>query len=134
MRILGTGTHFDEYPGALDLVAARDRHDWSRLSTDQREELARARAGELLFVRMTAFVEFDRGQGAERWEGTPQGPWPVPLGRSATSALLRLVEDDLGGLEADLGISGLHVARFDYHAAPRRIDVAPELARRLVLD
>jgi hypothetical protein len=40
----------------------------------------------------------------------------------------------LENLLADLGISGLEVSRFEFAAAPRRIDVDPALAGRLTLD
>jgi hypothetical protein len=41
---------------------------------------------------------------------------------------------DLYALLAELGISGMSPSRFEFAAAPRRIDVAPALARRLTLD
>jgi hypothetical protein len=106
------------------------------LSPEQRADLAGGRAGEVVFVRVTAFVEFDRGAGLERWEETPQGPFAVEARGSATSALLDLVEGQslLTNLLADLGISGMAVSRFQFAAAPRRIDVDPAIAGRLTLD
>jgi hypothetical protein len=46
-------------------------------------------------------------------DGTPQGPFAVPLGTDATSLLMELVErpDDL---LADLGIADYEVSRFDF--------------------
>lgn len=121
VAILATGTRFDEYR----LPGEDDEPRW-----------ARAAAGDLVFVRSTAFVEFDAGAGAERWDETPQGPFPVPLRESATTALLQIVEDDPTSLNplADLGIAGMRPSRFDWHAAPRRIEIAPELAEQLILD
>jgi hypothetical protein len=37
-------------------------------------------------------------------------------------------------LLADFGISDIQVSRFDYHAAPHRIDVDPAVASRLTID
>ena len=70
--------------------------------------LGSARDGSVL-VRATQFVEFDAGEGVQRWEESRR-----PL--------------------ADLGIAGLKVSRFEYRSAPQRIDVDPGLAERLILD
>jgi hypothetical protein len=35
---------------------------------------------------------------------------------------------------ADFGMSDMRVARFDWYAAPRRIEIDPELAEQLILD
>ena len=58
-------------------------------------------------MRSTAFVEFDAGDGVDRWEDTPQGSHPVPLGEPATSVLLEIIENHPGLLLTDLGISGM---------------------------
>jgi hypothetical protein len=83
-------------------------------------------------VTATAFVEFDDGSGVTRWTGTPQGPYAVPLGTDATSLLMELAAspDDLLG---DLGIADYKVSRFDFLAAPRRIDLGDGLRDRLTL-
>jgi hypothetical protein len=92
-----------------------------------------ARDGSVL-VRATEFVEFDLGEGVQRWEETAQGPFSVSPDGSATSALLDIAENLPGDLLADLGIAGLKPSRFEYRSAPRRIDVDPGLAQRLILD
>jgi hypothetical protein len=133
----------DEYPDPE--AALIDRSDAAlidrkmraqvRLSPEQRADLARWRAGEVIFVRVTEFAEFDAGEGPQRWEDTPQGPYAVPVGVSATSTLLDLVENSEGGsLLGELGISGLAVSRWEFAAAPRRIDVDDAVTRRLTLD
>jgi hypothetical protein len=76
--------------------------------------------------------EFDAGDGVHRWTGTPQGPYGVPLGTDATSLLLERASD-LDDLLADLGISGLAVRRFDFYAAPRRIELDDALREKLKL-
>jgi hypothetical protein len=134
VRVIGTGIHVDEHPDperALADVAARLG---DRLSPETRLDIARWRAGEVAFVRLTPFAEFDDGSGPRRWDGTPQGPYAVPLTQSATSTLLSRVEMVPSDLLAELGISDMNVSRFAFRAAPRRIDVEPNLAEILVLD
>jgi hypothetical protein len=126
--LIGTGVRVDEYPDPEPIARALDRGD-----------LERWRAGDSLFVRLTWFVEFDDDSGRhQRWEGTPQGPYAVPVGSSATSDLLALIDDRrrdfLGDLRGDFGMGGIKVSRFAFEAAPRRIDVDPRLAHRLTLD
>ena len=136
VRILATGVRLDEYPGHEGALVEQVGRFGKHLSPEQRSDLVRARAGEIVFVRVTAFVEFDRGAGPERWEETPQGPYAVEVQGSATSALLHLAENQslLTNLLADLGISGMAVSRFEFEAAPRRVDVDHGLADRLTLD
>jgi hypothetical protein len=102
------------------------------MTPEQRGERAAWQRGELLFVTATAFVEFDDGSGVTRWTGTPQAPYAVPLGTDATSLLMELAAspDDLLG---DLGIADYKVSRFDFLAAPRRIDLGDGLRDRLTL-
>jgi hypothetical protein len=136
IRILATGVFVDEHadpePELLEAARAFGEH----LSPEDRAELARWRAGELVYVRITSFVEFDDGSGVQRWDETPQGPYPLPLGESATSALLNSIEDSdqRDNHLADFGINEIPVSRFEFEAAPRRIDVDPPLAARLTLD
>lgn len=127
VRIVATGVRVDAHP---DPGHAGAEH----VPPEQPVDLVRWRAGQVAFVRLTSFVEFDDGSGVRRWEGTPQGPHAVALAGSATSRLLELVDSMPDLLLADLGISGMSASRFDFHAAPRRIDVDPALATRLTLD
>jgi hypothetical protein len=113
LRIIATGVLLDEYPGDVP---------------------AHGHAADVVLVRSTAFVEFDAGDGPQRWEATPQGPFEVSTAESATSALLAITDKEPGDLLGELGIAGMKPARFEYRAAPRRIDVDPGLAGRLVLD
>src|SRR4051794_693410 len=73
VRVIGTGIYVDTYPDperAIEEAAATlGRH----LSPETRAEIVGWRAGDLVFVRLTPFVEFDDGSGPARWEGTPQG-------------------------------------------------------------
>jgi hypothetical protein len=122
VAIQATGVRFDEV----------DAGQLSSPSPEQRAEHVAWERGDLVFVTATAFVAFTDDRGEQRWMGTPQGPYGIPLEVDATSLLLDLVErpDDL---LPDLGISDLKVARFDFYAAPRRIELADDLRRRLLL-
>jgi hypothetical protein len=136
VRILATGVLLDEYPDHEAALFEQVHRHGTHLSPEERGDIARARTGEVVFLRATAFVEFDRGAGAERWEDTPQGPFAVAARESATSVLLEIVERNPGleNLLGDFGISGLPVSRFQFAAAPRRIDIDLALAGHLKLD
>jgi hypothetical protein len=102
------------------------------MTPERRAERAAWQRGELLFVTAAAFVEFDDGSGVTRWTGTPQGPFAVPLGTDATSLLMELAAypDDL---LPDLGIADYKLSRFDFFAAPRRVELGEGLRDRLTL-
>jgi hypothetical protein len=122
VSVRATGVRFDQ----------ADAGPTGSPSPERRAEDAAWRRGELVYLTVTAFVEFNDESGEQRWVGTPQGPYAVPLGKDATSLLLELAErpDDL---LADLGISGEGVPRFDFYAAPRRIELQAELRQQLLL-
>jgi hypothetical protein len=48
---------------------------------------------------------------------------------ASTSALLRIIEDEPGMLLANLGMSDMRASRFAWYAAPRRIEIDPQLAK-----
>lgn len=86
-------------------------------------------------VQLTEFVEYDVGHGAERWNGTPQGPYDVPAAAPATSALLDLLRTVLpGNVIAELRIHDLRPSHWALATAPRRIDIDSALRARLILD
>ena len=124
VSVKATGVRFDETAPQL-----ADRPGWT---PERRGERAAWQRGESVFVTATAFVEFDDGGGVTRWTGTPQGPFAVPLGTDATSLLIELAEypDDL---LADLGIGEYEVSRFDFLAAPRRLELGDGLRDRLTV-
>lgn len=104
------------------------------LTPDARAAIAAWRAGELLLLTCAAFAEIDDGGGVRRWGGPSKGPHTVPTHGSATATLLGLVERHGDDLLAALGINGLRISRFDFHAAPRRIELDESIRRRLRLD
>jgi hypothetical protein len=124
VSVKATGVRFDETGPELT--------DRPGLTPERRGERAAWQRGELLFVTATAFVEFDDGSGVTRWTGTPQGPFAVPLGTDATSLLMELAEHN-DDLLADLGIADYKVSRFDFLAAPRRVELGDGLRDRLTL-
>src|SRR4051794_7306537 len=65
---------------------------------------------------------------------SPIRAYPVSLTQPATSTLLSYVDEPPNDLLADLGIDGVDVSRFAFRAAPRRIDLEPDLAGVLLLD
>jgi hypothetical protein len=134
IRILATGVRVDVHPDPEEALIEAAGAFGGYPSPEQRADLAHWRAGELAFVRLTSFAEFDDGSGVQRWEGTPQGPYAVSVAEPATSTLLDLVDSVDEPLLADFGISGMSVSRFAFHAAPRRIDIDPALVSRLTLD
>lgn len=78
-----------------------------------------------------AFVDLSDGQ---RWTSLEHHGHAVPADRDATLELLRLaddVADDLTDLLGDLRIAGLGVSRWALYSAPRRIELAADLAARL---
>src|SRR3954470_7222115 len=112
IQVLASGVFVDEHPDAEPFRPP--------MSVEDRGELARWRAGEIVFVQLTPFVEFDDGHRPQRWEGTPQGPYPLPTVGSATTPLLHLIDDhardDLGNLLGDFGIAEIKVSRFAFEA------------------
>jgi hypothetical protein len=124
VSVQATGVRFDESGPALA--------DRPGMTPERRAERAAWQRGELLFVTAAAFVEFDDGSGVTRWTGTPQGPFAVPLGTDATSLLMELAAypDDL---LPDLGIADYKLSRFDFFAAPRRVELGEGLRDRLTL-
>jgi hypothetical protein len=116
VAIQATGVRFDEV----------DAGQLSSPSPEQRAEHVAWERGDLVFVTATAFVAFTDDRGEQRWMGTPQGPYGVPLEVDATSLLLDLVErpDDL---LPDLGISDLKSAALT-STPPRDASSSPTIS------
>ncbi|MDO8187339.1 hypothetical protein Q5424_12960 [Conexibacter sp. JD483] len=105
------------------------------LTPEARQELDAWRAGEVVLLTCVAFAEVDAGSGRQRFTGQPSGPHAVPTHRSATADLLGFIDGSAADdLLAALGIHGIKVSRFDYYAAPHRIEVGDVVRRRLTLD
>ena len=105
------------------------------LTPEARRALDEWQRGEAVLLTCAAFAEVDDGHGTRRFTGPPSGPHAVPTGRSATSDLLAFVDGNAADdLLAALGIHGVKVSRFDYYAAPHRIEVGDAVRRRLTLD
>jgi hypothetical protein len=124
ISVRATGVRFDETGPELA--------DPRGMTPERRGERVAWQRGELLFVTATAFVEFDDGSGITRWTGTPQGQFAVRLGTDAASLLMDFAAypDDL---LSDLGSADYKVSRFDFFAAPRRVELGDGLRDRLTL-
>lgn len=84
-----------------------------------------------VLVVAQAFAELSDGQ---RWVSYEHHGHAVSSTRDATLELLRLADDvvdDLTDLLGDLRITGTGVSRWALFSAPRRIELAPDLAARL---
>ena len=119
-----TGVRLDECDGSATPRV--------RMTPESRADVVAWQRGELVFLSATAFVDFDAGEGLNRWTGTPQGPYGVALGTDATSFLLERAWD-LDDLFGDLRMSDYRVSRFDFYAAPRRIELDDPLREKLTL-
>lgn len=97
VRILGTGIRVDLHPdpetALLEVASAFAEH----ASPEDRAELARWRAGEVAFVRLTSFAEFDNGSvlggvgKGHRKARTPfqsRSPRPRPCLASSTASTI----------------------------------------------
>ena len=110
----------DQSPNALRASAEGPRHE------------------DRLYVRAIAFVDVELDGESHRWEWTPSRPEALSLGRPATARLVDLARSveagTSGALLADARLAGLRVSRWEVESAPRRIELDPALAVRLVLD
>jgi len=105
------------------------------LTPEARRALDDWRLGEVVLLTCAAFAEVDAGAGRQRFTGPPSGPHAIPTHRSATADLLRFVDGSAADdLLAALAMHGITVSRFDYYAAPHRIEVGEAVRRRLTLD
>ncbi|ADB48799.1 hypothetical protein [Conexibacter woesei] len=129
-RVVATGIVFEEPHDPAAAYAAADGF----LTPEARQAIDAWRAGDALLLTHAAFAEIDDGHGVRRWGGPPQGPHPVPTHGSATATLLGLAVGYGEDLLPALGINGLTISRFDFHAAPRRIELDESIRRRLRLD
>lgn len=129
-HVVATGIVFEEPHDPVEAFVRR--HGF--LSPDERDAIAEWRAGEVLLLTYAAFAEVDDGGGVRRWGGAAQGPFPVPTYRSATDTLMGLIDGMVDELLPALEIQGLKISRFEYCAAPHRIELGESIRRRLTLD
>lgn len=130
-RVHATGMLFEEPADPVGAYVDRV----GVLTSEARQALELWQQGEAVLLTCAAFAEVDDGHGTRRFTGPASGPHVIPLGRSATADLLRFVDGNAADdLLAALGIHGVRVSRFDYYAAPHRIEVGDAVRRRLTLD
>jgi hypothetical protein len=100
-------------------------------------EPPRPLAEDEVYVVSQAFVDLvDGDDDTERWVSYEHHGRQVTVVDDATLELLKLAEetakeDLVEDLLSDMRIAGLGVSRWELMAAPRRIELAPELEARL---
>jgi hypothetical protein len=130
-RVHATGILFEEPPDPVGAYVDRT----GVLTLEARHALEQWQQGEVVLLTCAAFAEVDDGHGKRRFTGPSTGPHAIPIGRSATGALLAFVDGNASDdLLAALAIHGVKVSRFDYYAAPHRIELDDIVRRRLTLD
>jgi hypothetical protein len=93
------------------------------------------RRGDTLLVDAQSFVEYRDGDGWERMGGSVAGPDEVDVTVDPTKRLLEIAHESrewhLPDLLGDLRRNGVLVSRWDFYAAPFRIELSKELQARV---
>jgi hypothetical protein len=102
------------------------------LTPEDRAIRQRVERGEVIEVRAQEFVDFETGEGRVRWRGGSLG-LPIDVTRDPTVELLALAQGDVreNGPFGDLRRSGFDVTRWEYYAAPHRLELSEHLRERL---
>src|SRR5256885_7311209 len=90
-------------------------------------------AGEVVYVDAGTFAELEVDGGLERIGGAQSLGNEVALGRDPTSRLLEIAEmaREVGDALSHLRIAGFKISRWEFYAAPSRLELEAELAARL---
>ena len=107
--------------------------DMFELERERAEEAACER-GELAFVGWHVFADLDDEGRAFRVGGSWGMERPIRLDEDPTSALLAIVEEErchLGNLFGDLRMGTMDVTRWEFYAAPFKVELSPGLQDRL---
>jgi hypothetical protein len=131
--VIATGVELtleEEDPDGLPDPPELER-DFSRTPEDRALD-ARVARGEMIRVRAQEFVEFDTADGRQRWGGSSFGT-AIDATADPAVALLELAQGDvrMNGPFGDLRRSGYDVTRWEYYAAPHRLELSAELSERL---
>jgi hypothetical protein len=139
--LLGTGVllllgeEFPQYPSFEfpdDLRAEME----AQLSPEERADRAAHKRGEILFVCWHVFANLEDDGRRFRVGGSWGGNRPIRLDEDPTSALLAVAEaardsGNMGSLFGDLKIGEADVTRFEFHAAPSKVELSAHLHRAL---
>ena len=122
-RLLGTGV---ELRLSSDLLLGDN-------PLHERQLRAAEAAGEFVLVDAGTFAEIEVDGEVHRIGGAQSIGNQVGLGADPTSQLLEIAERvrELGDALSHLRIAGFRISRWDFHAAPARLELEPELAARL---
>lgn len=129
-RIVATGIVLEEPADPAGAFAARH----GVLTNEARDAIHDARAGHLVLLTVAPFADIDAGSGVQRYRLPAQGPHAIDTVGSATATLLALLDEQGEDMIAALAIQGVRVSRFDFYAAPHRIELDESIRRRLTLD
>jgi len=124
MRVVATG---------VELRLADEPIEYEPLTPEERGERERVARGELVEVRASLFVEIEEDDGGRSViQGWSPATARIDLTSDPTSALVQLARDarDEDDLLGDV-LRDEDLTRFEYHAAPHRIELAPDLRERL---
>lgn len=108
----------------------------AELTLQQRADRAAHERGEVVLVCWHVFADLEGDGRRFRMGGSFGGEYLVPLDQDPTSALLEIAErgrdsGNLGCLFGDLKIGDSDVTRFEFRAAPSKIELSAHLHRAL---
>ena len=101
----------------------------------ERDEQAAYERGEVVFVGWHVFADLEDEGRSFRFGGSWGMERPIRLDEDPTSALLEIVAEEryhLGDLLGDLRIGNMDVTRWEFYAAPFKVELSPGLQNRLV--
>jgi hypothetical protein len=117
----------------IDEVEAWVEHVYVDDALERRRRLEGAlERDELVLVETQVFVEVD---GRKALRGTTSAGHEVVLGEDVTNQLMAIAHEarevHLGDLLGDLGRQGRELARWDFYAAPFRVELSDALRERV---
>jgi hypothetical protein len=130
----GTGIRIllrEEMPAGLNLPVDEPRE---RPTPEERVEAAAYDRGELIHVGWHVFADLEDDGRRVRVGGSWGWERPIKLDEDPTSALNEIVEGEryhLGDLLGDLRIGDMDVTRWEFYAAPFKVELSPKLQERL---
>lgn len=109
-----------------------EAHRHFRMTPEDRLIRARVKRGEMIEVRAQEFVDFETADGRMRFRGSSFGS-AIDVTTDPTIELLELGQGEvrLNGPFSDLRRCDFDVTRWEYYAAPHRLELSDRLRERL---
>ena len=107
--------------------------DGDDLPRERADQMAYER-GQLLYVGWHVFADLEDDGRHFRLGGSWGMERPISLNEDPTSALLEIVKEEryhLGNLFGDLRMGNMDVTRWEFYAAPFKVELSPQLQARL---